>query len=809
MAGDNPIQTDAPARWKRNRLWVSIVLALITVAVYLPTVRYEFINYDDPQQVYQNIHITEGLTWEGVKWSFGTNHWAWFPLTFVSHMIDCELFGIDPPDDASVFSLAGPAGHHLVNVLFHAANAVLLLWVLYRMTRAWWASFMVAAVFALHPLHVESVAWITERKDVLFMFFGLWAMWFYIGYAQKPDVLRYLGVFVFMALGLMCKSMLVTLPCLLLLLDVWPLGRIGGLVAPIQPVDETKTQAPAENRNSNNWPWTKIGLLIAEKLPLLGLSIGAASILLFAAERQSGVADSAALPLQYRIANAFVSYARYIDLMFAPRDLAMLYPHPGKWPIWLVAVSVSVFVMITALCIWQFKRRPYLMIGWLWYVGTSVPIIGLIQAGDQARADRFTYLPMIGLTIMVVWTVRHWLQDQTSGQGAAVVSMAGKLVILAMIIATSLQLPYWKNSVTIWTRTVAVTGPNYVTDLNLGAAVLNLDEPEEQRYQRALKYIDAALKDRPKDLNARKLKAHVLRNQGQSDQAIAILESVVEDFPENAGVLNDLGVSYLRQDDEKLRARSGELFKRALIAKPDYVEAMYNLAQVRAKDGQPEKAIDLLNRALKINPRHAASYRELGMVYYRRGRHGLARIQFQKATRLDPKDAEGFLNLAAAMFALGENATEQLNRSIELTEQGLDDTTGAEQTRLRKIGGDAYYLRAFVLKNGKQFAQAVEALQRCVELAPDKATAQLLLARLLGGLGRDAQAVAHYQKRIELEPKLADVHNEFGLLLAKLKRYADAAGQFRAALKLDPDHKAAAANLKAAQAERQNQTPPN
>jgi len=436
---DSEIDKSGPMS-ARSKWLISALLALTTVVVYLPTLSYSFINYDDPQQIYQNANITAGITWRGVKWSFGTNHWAWVPLTFISHMIDCEIFGVVRPEDASAISLAGPAGHHLVNVLIHAANAVLLLWVLYRMTGAFWAAALVAALFALHPLRVESVAWVTERKDVLFMFFGLWAIWFYIGYALKPGILRYIGVFVFMGLGLLSKSMLVTLPCLLLLLDIWPLGRLGRLTkAPNQPkppsarepqtetseqdLEETlkgsKGKLPAEGEQltecdspPNHWSLSRLGLLVAEKLPLIVLSIIASRQVIVAGKLLKGIADTATLPIEYRIANAVVSYAHYIELMFFPRDMAILYPHPGRWPIDILRISAAALILITAVAIWQARRRPYLIIGWLWYLGTSVPIIGLVQAGDQSHADRFTYLPMIGLSIMLAWFVRQWAMDR-------------------------------------------------------------------------------------------------------------------------------------------------------------------------------------------------------------------------------------------------------------------------------------------------------------------------------------------------------------------------------------------------------------
>jgi tetratricopeptide (TPR) repeat protein len=805
---ENEKRGPMPARTK----WlISVILALTTVAVYLPSLNYSFINYDDPQQIYQNANITAGITWNGVKWSFGTNHWAWHPLTFISHMVDCQIFGVVRPDDASPYSLAGPAGHHLVNVLFHAANAVLLLWVLYRMTGAFWAAALAAALFALHPLRVESVAWMTERKDVLFMFFGLWTIWFYVGYARKPGILHYLGVFVFMGLGLLCKSMLVTLPCVLLLLDIWPLGRLGrlGRLGMAQDLKENSNADQAENGDPSiegepppgNWSWSRFGMLVAEKIPLMVLSAIASSQAIIAGQKLQGIASTNALSIQNRIANAFVSYARYIELMFFPRDLGILYPHPGQWPLWIVGLCVAVLIAITAVAIWQIKRMPYLLIGWLWYLGTSVPIIGLVQAGDQSHADRFTYLPMIGLSIMLVWSARDWAMHHR-WRKQAVVSVAG-LAIIAMLIGTSMQLPHWKNSMAIWSRTVQVTGPNYLTDLNMGGAAAELDLPDEQKHELALKYFNAALKTRPLDLNARYLKAHVLREQDKTAEAAALFEAVLIDFPEDQRVLNDLGVLYRQDKSPKKQARSAELFERAVKAKPKYAEALYNLAQVRAKQGQSQQAIELLQRALAQNPGHAASYREMGMVYYREGRHGLARPKFQMAIKVNPHDTESFLNLAATMYALGENgnAETQLNRCIELVNEALADDKAED--RIRKVGSDAHYLRAFMLKKQSKFPEALKHIQRSVQLTPENIRAQLLAARLLHGLGQHDQAAAHYQKRIALDPPLAYVHNEYGLLLAKMGRLDEAVKQFQRALEIDPDHQAAKSNLQKAQTQLQ------
>ena len=375
---------------KKGRLWICLLLALVTLAVFRQVTDHEFINYDDTRYVTENPQVQAGLTLQGIKWAFTTFHAAnWHPLTWLSHMLDCQLFGLQP------------AWHHGMNLLFHIANALLLFLVLHRMTKALWQSAFVAALFALHPLHVESVAWVAERKDVLSTFFWILTMGAYAHYVARPGIRRYLPVLMFFILGLMSKPMLVTLPFVLLLLDYWPLGRL-------QPAADTPSASGQMNPGRKKrkaargytqdvtqhnapgfpYPWPVIRSLVWEKVPLFAFSAVSSVITFYAQQKEGAMSSLHFLPLDTRIGNALVSYVSYMVKLIWPRNLAVIYPYPVSLPVWGVFGAALVLVMITILVLWGVKRFPYLVFGWFWFLGTLVPVIGLVQVGWQAMADR-------------------------------------------------------------------------------------------------------------------------------------------------------------------------------------------------------------------------------------------------------------------------------------------------------------------------------------------------------------------------------------------------------------------------------------
>ena len=513
--------------------WVYVVIALVTFAVYWPVHKYDFVIFDDGLYVTQNPHVQAGLTAASIRWAF-THQYAsfWHPLTMLSHMLDCELFGLNPE------------GHHLTNLVLHTANTLLLFWVLKSMTGALWRSAFVAALFALHPLHVESVAWVAERKDVLSSLFWLLTTAAYLRYVRNGGAKWYSVTLLLFALGLMAKPMLITLPFVLLLLDYWPLNRLTRYT-------------------------------IYEKLPFFGLS-AASSIITFFAQRSAGaVASVALLPLSVRITNAFVSYLRYIEKTIWPADLAVFYPYSGKLSFWFALTSVLVLSVVTNLVIRLAPKHRYLPVGWFWYLGTLVPVIGLVKVGSFAMADRYTYLPLIGIFIIVAWGVSE-LSDRLKYQ-KLILGFAAGIVLAALLVCTRIQMGYWHNSITLFEHTLAVTADNNVTHSNLGIALLQngrLDEAIDH-FQQALR-----LKLGPDSVDVVYCYLGLaLARQNKFGEAIDQYQQALKIKPDSATVHNNLGVALqaIGNLDEAIVH-----YRLALKDMPDSVETNNNLAWILA-----------------------------------------------------------------------------------------------------------------------------------------------------------------------------------------------------------------------------------
>ncbi len=448
-------------RTKKRLLIISLLLIIATFMAFWQVTHCDFINFDDPEYVTDNRHVQDGLTVEGILWAFTTGHAAnWHPLTWISHMVDVQLFGLQP------------GWHHLTNLLFHLANTLLLFLVLNRMTKALWQSAFVAALFALHPLHVESVAWVAERKDVLSTFFWMLTMGMYVSYVARPGLTRYLTLLLCFALGLMAKPMLVTLPFVLLLLDYWPLQRLEQKKPPQEvrkPLSKDKKRTPpvkAPVQPVDHWPL--IRPLLTEKIPLFVLAV-LSSIVTYLVQHHGGAVESLeAFPPSARVANAFVSYSTYMVKMLWPTNLAVFYPHPRWWPLWQVLGSVVLLIAITVLAIRGAKKRPYAAVGWLWYVGTLVPVIGVVQVGSQAMADRYTYIPLVGLFIIVAWAVPELLKKWPYRKEALIVLSA--LCLLCLFLVTWRQVGYWRNSIALYDHALEVTDANSLIHNNRGTA---------------------------------------------------------------------------------------------------------------------------------------------------------------------------------------------------------------------------------------------------------------------------------------------------------------------------------------------------
>jgi len=495
-----------------------IALVLMTAGAYWQIRSLDFVIYDDPIYVTNNAKVLNGLTPAGIFWAFTTAHSAnWHPVTWISLMLDGQLFGNDA------------RGYHMTNLLLHLANTLLLFSVLVRLTRSLWCSAFVAALFAIHTFHVESVAWIDARKDVLSTFFGMLTLWFYVSYAQQPTLKTYLPVLFFLGIGLMAKSMLVTLPCILLLLDYWPLHRMNFKKS-------KSTPTPAENYTHRTT--TGFRLLVYEKLPLL-IPVTVISVLTVITQHKGETIKSLQnFDIPLRIANALVSYASYIGKMFWPRHLAVIYPHPTWLPWWQWTGALILLVGISLLVFWPFRHRRYFTVGWLWFLGTLVPVIGLIQVGDQALADRYTYIPLIGLFIMISWGIADLMKRIPYRKPA--LALLGALLLSALSICTWRQVGYWRNSFSLFNHALAVTQNNYIAHNNLASAL--------------------------------KFEARKLERKGNSPEAKKKIEEAVQHW------------------------------KKAIQIYPPYSYALENLSITLLFQNQPEEAMRYARRFLELYP---------------------------------------------------------------------------------------------------------------------------------------------------------------------------------------------------------------
>ena len=528
---------------KRYVFLIYLALAFVTLVAFEQVRHNDFVNYDDDVYITRNSHVRNGLTFESVKWAFTTDYANnWHPLTWISHMLDCQLFGLNP------------TWHHLVNLLFHIANTLLLFYVLKTMTAAVWPSVFVAAAFALHPLHVESVAWVAERKDVLSTLFWLLTIAAYIRYAKRPSIVGYLPVILLFALGLMAKPMLVTLPFVLILLDYWPLERF----------------ACEQQDSKNDFQKSTLPRLIAEKIPLFIL-VAASSVITFLGE---AVISQDAIPLASRVPNAAISYMAYIGKTIWPARLAVFYPHPlDSVSIWNAIVATLLLLAISIWTIRLAKTRKYLLVGWLIYIGTLVPVIGLVQIGSQAMADRYTYLSLIGLFIMIAWGITDLTSKWRPQKIILTVSSAA--VLVAMLICTRMQLRHWRNNFTLFGRALAVTENNYVMHNNFGSFLL-----ENNRLDEALVRFDEALRINPQYISAHTNAGIVLLKQRKFDEAIRHFNEALSIGTDLPKVYNELGLAYGMQGKYELAIQN---FKKALELKPDLAKASLNLQTSRKK----------------------------------------------------------------------------------------------------------------------------------------------------------------------------------------------------------------------------------
>ena len=667
---------------RRDRLLATLICISLAGLVWIAfghTLHHEFVNYDDGPYVYSNAKIINGLTPGNLAWAFTHVHAAnWHPLTTISHMLDCQLYGLQP------------WGHHLSNILLHTAAVILLFLALWRLTEDLWASAFVAALFAIHPLRVESVAWVAERKDVLSGVFFMLTLLAYARYARSDRFFpgRYATVLVLFALGLMCKPTLVTVPFVLLLLDYWPLGRTPSS----SPV--AASLRGARQRRAATWLQ-----LLLEKIPFFVLS--AASCVITILAQKAAMAPIREIRLQERLANAVVAYVEYLGQTIYPAHLAVLYPYPEGGPS-VVEVTFSLLLLLivsVVLFLWR-KNFPFALTGWLWFIGMLVPMIGIVQVGSQPIADRYTYLPQIGLYILATWgameLINNWQHKRE------VLTVASLLVIGALVTRSYFQTLYWQNSEVLWRHTIDVNPNNYIAQNNL---------------------------------------AGTLEEKGQFNEAIAHYREAVQLNPNVARVQNNLGYALLQGG----RVEEGiDHLQDALRIDPTYSEAYNHMGSALMKKGQVAEAIPYYQKAIQLNNSYADAENNLGVAFLRSGQVDEAIAHYKAAVAIKPGSAEMQINLGNTLASKG-----QWVEAIDCYEAALKTKSDvARDARLRNNLGGA-------LEKAGKADEALEQFSKAVELNGNYPEAHCNLARLLAQRGRRDEAVAHLKDALRLRPGYA------------------------------------------------------
>ena len=608
-------------------LIVAAILVGLTIASYSRTGGLGFLRYDDNAYITDNAHIRNGLDRASVAWSMTTLYQYWHPVTWLSHTIDCQLYGLNP------------AGHHLTNAIIHALNVILLFFMLRGLTGATWRSGFVAAMFAVHPLNVESVAWVAERKNVLSALFFILAIWAYCWYARSPRWSRYLPVLGLFALGLMAKPMIVTLPFVLLLMDYWPLRRFHfGLSPDGPPCDDSN--GSRSNQELVQWQPQGIAWLALEKVPMLVLAAGACVITVIAQNKDGALASTVNYPMNLRWQNALVSYVKYLQQMVWPSGFSLIYPFPDRpLPAWQIGLAAVALVSVTVCAVVTAKRFKYFIVGWLWYLGTLVPMIGLVQVGSQARADRYAYVTLIGIFIAAVWGIAEF--TRLSRRAGSVIGALGLCVLVVLSVDTFRQTGYWRNDITIMQHAVTVSEDNYIAR-NILATDLAIDG----RLDEAISEFSKITAADPVYDKAQNALGMVCVQKGKLDDAISHFKSAIAFNPQYADPYNRLGAALM---DEGHIQEAIPFFRKALEYSPNHPSAWANLGAAFEASGDTAQAMDYYSQALQLTIRHLTgdslpeavetaakiNYR-MGDLLARGGRTAEARDRYLESLKFSP-----------------------------------------------------------------------------------------------------------------------------------------------------------------------------
>jgi tetratricopeptide (TPR) repeat protein len=663
--------------------FIYFVLAASTLLVFWQVRNFDFTNYDDNLYVYENSHVLNGLTADNIFWAFTTGHTGyWHPLTWLSLMLDCQLFG------------PNPGRIHLVSLFLHVVNTLLLFAVLRKMTGALWPSAFVAALFAVHPMHVESVAWIAERKDVLSTLFLLLTLAAYVGYVRGGGLFRYLLTVLLFILGLLAKPMLVTLPFVLLLLDYWPLKRFS--IADCQLPIEKNPKSKIQNLKFTQSFWR----LIIEKVPFFALSM-VSSVITFIVQKVSGaVININALPLQDRVANAIVSYMRYIGKMVWPQNLAVFYPFDiGNFTYLQITLCAILLLVISIFVIGFGRKQKYLLVGWFWFIGTLIPVIGLVQVGAQALANRYTYISYIGLFIMIAWGLPELLSKWPQRKIALGLSMVIVLTILG--ICAHQQVSYWNNGTSLFTHVIKVTQDNYFAHYGLGISYKNLGCHQDaiESYKQAIR-INPDYDEAYNDLG---ISYFIL---GRYQDAIEAYKQAIRINPDLAKAYNNLGNAclFLERYQDAI-----ESYKQAIGIKPDLAEAYYNLGAAYLKLGRYQNAIEAYKQAIRIKPDLAEAHYNLGKALVAQGQIYEALDQLRQAIRLRP-DCPDFMNdFAFLIITHPEIKNRDVNEAIGLARRACELTNYHNPAMLGTLA--ASYAAA------ARFPEAVDTARKAIAIA--------------------------------------------------------------------------------------------
>jgi len=712
---------------------ICLLLITTTVVVYLQVKDFAFINLDDPIYILDNRHVKNGLTAENILWAFtgatkGTNYWA--PLTWISIILDFELYGMN----------AG--GYHVTNLILHILNTLLLLLVLCKMTGELWKGAFVAALFSLHPLHVESVAWVTERKDMVSAFFWFLTLLSYAFYTKSPGIKNYLFSLFCFLMGLMSKPMLITLPFVLLLLDFWPFKRI-------QPYGII--------------PFFKQTIsLFKEKIPFFAL-IPVISIVTYLFQQKGGAIHSlSVIPLAVRMKNIAVAYIHYLCKMIWPFNLSVIYPYPEYLSPLQVISSLFLLLMISLLAIYYSKKAPFVIVGWLWYIGTLVPVIGIVVIGPHSVADRYTYIPLVGIFIIIAYGLPELLKQFKNKKRYLVVSSL--ILVSCLSLNTWMQAGIWQNSMTVFNHALAVTQNNALAHLNLGNTLMETGDLEGAR-----KHYTASLEIFSDSDEVHNNLGTILMRLGKTDDAIEHYRRALQINPDSAGVLNNLGNALKKagRTDEAI-----ECFTRGLKTHPDLAELNFNLGLLYSNSGKPDKAIRYFNKALQIDGRFAMAYYSMGNAFMKLKQREKAINYFSKALETNPSLYMAHFNMGQAFEELGRipEAVEQYRSTLQIN-PGYATAHSQLAATLLKTGNldeaavhfyealkrkpdsdydrDSLLMIAFFHTNQKQYDKSIDTVKKIAAIHPQESVYDYSIACLYSISNRKEEAIEWLRKAVD------------------------------------------------------------